>query len=646
MSNARDKANIPSLNFSSTGIDDNATSTAITINSSDNVGIGTSSPAGKLDVAGGVFCDGLESNGSVYIYKDTGDVYLTIAANEDYSAREPSLNLKGYSTSSNPIINFGDNVGYPGAIEYENSDDSMRLYTNTSERMRITSAGNVGIGTSSPSGKLNLSDGTSCQLNINSAAAGATRQVLFSTSTNTQEALISSNNATGELKFESGRSGTTAYFQTFYTNNTERMRITSAGVVGIGAIPPTGTSSSSYSQLEVGNSFVSDSEGTNSSFQLLQNAYVGSGNNNYAVVGSGASHSNRIMMTSGVTSFSRAYPVTADSQITYNESMRIDSSGNVGIGTTAPDAKLSVNGVASFGDGTASAPSITNIGDLDTGMFFPTANQIGFALNGAETVRINANGAMALGTNTIEDKLHVFNGNTGTNTGTGIRLGQGYNSVYSRISSNFGGSMGLYAGTGSANAELSMYVNNILRLRINSSGRQVYNGTAGATGHGNFVGEVGVSYRALAFERTVGGGIVGSVVTNASSTSYNTSSDYRLKENVSYDFNATTRLKQLKPARFNFIADADTTVDGFLAHEVSSIVPEAITGEKDAMKTEEYEVTPAVLDEDGNVITEAVMGTREVPDYQGIDQSKLVPLLVKTIQELEARITALETTTP
>jgi hypothetical protein len=71
-------------------------------------------------------------------------------------------------------------------------------------------------------------------------------------------------------------------------------------------------------------------------------------------------------------------------------------------------------------------------------------------------------------------------------------------------------------------------------------------------------------------------------------------------------------------------------------------VPEAISGTKDAMRDEEYEVTPAVLDEDGNVVTPAVMGTRSVPEYQGIDQSKLVPLLVKTIQELEARITALE----
>jgi hypothetical protein len=136
---------------------------------------------------------------------------------------------------------------------------------------------------------------------------------------------------------------------------------------------------------------------------------------------------------------------------------------------------------------------------------------------------------------------------------------------------------------------------------------------------------------------------VGNISTTSSATAYNTSSDYRLKENVDYTWDATTRLKQLKPARFNFIADdTNTLVDGFIAHEVSDIVPEAISGEKDAMMDEEYEVTPAVKDEDGNIVTEAVMGTRSVPDHQGIDQSKLVPLLVKTIQELEARITTLE----
>jgi hypothetical protein len=111
---------------------------------------------------------------------------------------------------------------------------------------------------------------------------------------------------------------------------------------------------------------------------------------------------------------------------------------------------------------------------------------------------------------------------------------------------------------------------------------------------------------------------VGTISVAGGSTSYNTSSDYRLKENVVELTGATDRLKQLNPSRFNFIADADTTVDGFLAHEVQTVVPEAITG------------THNEVDADGN------------PVYQGIDQSKLVPLLVATIQELEARITALE----
>ena len=110
----------------------------------------------------------------------------------------------------------------------------------------------------------------------------------------------------------------------------------------------------------------------------------------------------------------------------------------------------------------------------------------------------------------------------------------------------------------------------------------------------------------------------GSIVLQSSSTSYNTSSDYRLKENIVDMSDATTRLKSLNPKRFNFIAEPNKTVDGFLAHEVSSIVPEAITGEKDD------------VNEDGSI------------KPQGIHQAKLVPLLVATIQELEARITQLE----
>ncbi len=155
----------------------------------------------------------------------------------------------------------------------------------------------------------------------------------------------------------------------------------------------------------------------------------------------------------------------------------------------------------------------------------------------------------------------------------------------------------------------------------------------------------------LFFEFTKADGTRIGSVTRASATSvaYNTTSDYRLKENVVDLDNATARLKQLQPKRFNFIADADTTVDGFLAHEVSDIVPEAITGEKDEIRD-----FGNIVDSNNNIVTENVnenypkeegqtwVKTETRPVYQGIDQAKLVPLLVKTIQELEARITTLE----
>jgi hypothetical protein len=157
------------------------------------------------------------------------------------------------------------------------------------------------------------------------------------------------------------------------------------------------------------------------------------------------------------------------------------------------------------------------------------------------------------------------------------------------------------------------------RVRIYNNTAQdalkTYQATSGTTGLWTRIDHT-ASYFAV---WNYNGSTVGTITTNGSSTSYNTTSDYRLKENVVEMTDATTRLKQLQPKRFNFIADADTTVDGFLAHEVQSVVPEAITG------------THNEVDDEGN------------PVYQGIDQSKLVPLLVKTIQELEARIVALET---
>ena len=121
--------------------------------------------------------------------------------------------------------------------------------------------------------------------------------------------------------------------------------------------------------------------------------------------------------------------------------------------------------------------------------------------------------------------------------------------------------------------------------------------------------------------RTSDNSTIGQIARNGTSAAvqFLTSSDYRLKENINYDFDATSKIKQLKPCKFTWKNDDSNTVfDGFLAHEVQEIVPYAIKGKKDA------------VDEDGNI------------EAQSIDKGDLVPLLVKTIQELEARITALE----
>ena len=237
------------------------------------------------------------------------------------------------------------------------------------------------------------------------------------------------------------------------------------------------------------------------------------------------------------------------------------SAESLGIGTSSPSAKLDVSGAIRStdrisADGTEAAPAFRFTTDSNTGMFPPSGGDaIGFSTGGSERMRIDSSGNLLVGT-------------TSSNS-TGIIQGRHNN--------------------GASNAVLTTW---------NEAG-------SGTRIHMQFLDSAGGSDR-------------GSITTNGSSTSFNTTSDYRLKENVVELTGATTRLKQLEPKRFNFIADADTTVDGFLAHEVQSIVPEAITG------------THNEVDAEGN------------PVYQGIDQSKLVPLLVATIQELEARITALE----
>jgi hypothetical protein len=267
--------------------------------------------------------------------------------------------------------------------------------------------------------------------------------------------------------------------------------------------------------------------------------------------------------------------------------------------------------------------------------FFTTADG---ASSATERMRINASGCVGIGT--TADRSLGTNISTlamSGSAGSGLWLSTGDSSATtSKIYTINNGSVGeliINSGSGVGGGGIKFTMNADAtptaaqtKFTIASNGRCFLGNIGGGSGALNIMGEVGNSYDAIQFFHN-SATAVGYIRTTSSSTSYSTSSDYRLKENVSYSWDATTRLKQLKPARFNWIADdTNTLLDGFLAHEVSSIVPEAITGEKDA--TETY------TDSEGK--------TQTRPEYQGIDHSKLVPLLVKTIQELEARIAALE----
>jgi hypothetical protein len=188
---------------------------------------------------------------------------------------------------------------------------------------------------------------------------------------------------------------------------------------------------------------------------------------------------------------------------------------------------------------------------------------------------------------------------------------------------------------------IAFQTNNAERARIDSSGRLLVGTSSGTfqlqveassqVGYFHHVGSSDTIGMIMRHGRGLSGFVgkmvsfrrnddteVGSIVIGESTTAYNTSSDYRLKENIITVPDGITRLQQLKPSRFNFIDNPNRIVDGFIAHEAQAVVPEAITGEKDA------------VDGDGN------------PIYQGIDQSKLVPLLTAALQEAIAKIETLE----
>ena len=218
-------------------------------------------------------------------------------------------------------------------------------------------------------------------------------------------------------------------------------------------------------------------------------------------------------------------------------------------------------------NGTAAAPSIYfKDSGTDTGFYSPGADQLGVSTGGTSRILFDASGRLLVNTTTVS-------------SGSILQVDAGSNvAEFHHTSSS--DTIGIYMRHGRG---LSGFTGKMITFRRNDNTE------------------------------------VGSVVIGESSTTYATSSDYRLKENLVPLTGAIERINDLNVYRFNFKVNLGRTVDGFLAHEAQAVVPECVTGEKDA------------VDDDGN------------PVYQGIDQSKLVPLLTAALQEAIAKIEALET---
>ena len=260
-----------------------------------------------------------------------------------------------------------------------------------------------------------------------------------------------------------------------------------------------------------------------------------------------------------------------------------------------------------------------------------------FPTSTSETFTIQGEGHNGHGTSNTRSVFNITAARTSNSNAMGLWIGARTNENTAVIGTR----------TSSGNLAIETYSGGWYeRLRIRSDGRICINTTdvalGGVTGNVNIQNNNTNNHTVLNLSRSTANernqirflnpnGNVGSVVTSGTSTSFNTSSDYRLKENEVAISNGIARLKQLKPYRFNFKTDSSTILDGFFAHEVSSVVPESITGTKDAVVTQE------MID-----AGDFVEGTLNDPIHQSIDHSKLVPLLVAALQEAVARIEALE----
>tara|TARA_Y100001968_G_scaffold170696_1_gene156162 strand:+ start:2197 stop:4257 length:2061 start_codon:yes stop_codon:yes gene_type:complete len=593
-----------------------------TINANEGINItGVSTMVGNQSVTGSLTVQGSEGNsGILQIFSDEGD------DNEDKyrflkSSGNHNLVLQNYTGGSwTTNVTFGndESAAFGGAISATTgtftgdvdiadkiihtgdtntairfpSADTITAETGGSERVRLTSDGKVGIN-QTPTRELSIHspDNNNSQIHFTNDDTGETASDGIVIGLDGNEDLIVNNQESSKnIKVFNGGS--------------ERVRLTSAGDVGIGTNSPASgadlhlhaESTAVRMQFTNSNTGVSDSDGvrlmidSSNNFEILQRE---------------------------------------DANIEFftdnSERMRLDGDGRLLIGATA--ARTESNGLASplQIEGTSTATSSVIIARNSNNA---SSSQLIFQKSRGTSVGSNTVIQSGDAVGTI-----IFEGSDGTNTDPLAQIigacdgTPGNNDMPGRLV--FG-----TTADGSASPSETMRL-----MRSGSHGNMYLNTTSqvetsvfsvSSNGSATIGSKVTADNTQTHIIFANGNGNVGNITTNGSATSYNTSSDYRLKENAAAISDGITRLKTLKPYRFNWKSvGVGTTVDGFFAHEVTA-VPEAITGTKDLVTT-------------SSDVSAGIATAVGIPIYQGIDQSKLVPLLTAALQEAVTKIETLET---
>jgi hypothetical protein len=548
---------------------------------SGNVGIGTSSPgatasSGVSFVPGsttfGVFT-GSNGTGSIRLINNGGGSNLTadtICGNISFFGRFNGTLSGANDVSSIRGVYTGNGTTRSGDLRFLTINNGSE-----GERMRIDSAGNVGIGTSSPLDKLGVF-GSGSTTGIAAAEFGysATTQIAARIAIQdwggvTQSPVLDLRRFTGTAQNHgTARIGCDAsanlrFFTNLQTSNTpattERMRITSAGNVGIGTSSP---AASGRATLQVENASLSQSSSDVSNLHLMSNAYRDS-ENAYRYISTGFAA--RYQHADGRHLWFTAVSGTAGNTVSFTERMVIDSAGNVGIGTTSPTEKLQVAG---------SIRVTSNASDFNV-----TGGQFDFI---TDTVRIAAY-------NSAGGYVTFYTNASGGSVNERARITPSGDLLVGKTSSaaeTKGCELRSGFATLTSDADVALF------LRRNTNNGDI------------------VQFRSAA-------ALVGSISVTGSATAYNTSSDYRLKNTVAPITGALAKVALLKPCTYKWNADGSDG-EGFIAHELAEVVPQCVTGQKDA------------VDAEGK------------PQYQGIDTSFLVATLTAALQEAVAEINSLK----